>query len=270
VCGTGIGVDGAKKGEANMISAAFPYQKQRRRVLGSEMAYVEVGEGDPIVLLHGNPTSSYLWRNILPHLQPLGRCIAPDLIGMGAPDKLPNGGPASYLFVEHRRYLDALLEALDVRERVTLVIHDWGSALGFHWANRHRQAVKGIAFMEAIVRPQGWDHWDKIKMRPALQALRSDAGEDMVLKDNFFIEKICPGAILRTLPGEEMTQYRRPFAVPGEGRRPMLTWPRQIPVDGDPADVMEIVAASADWLSTSPVPKLFFNAQPGAIATDHD
>ncbi|HME57718.1 MAG TPA: alpha/beta fold hydrolase, partial [Terracidiphilus sp.] len=135
------------------------------------MAYVEVGEGDPIVLLHGNPTSSYLWRNVLPHLQPLGRCIAPDLIGMGDSDKLPGSGPASYRFVEHRRYLDALLEALDVRERVTLVIHDWGSALGFDWANRHRSAVKGIAFMEAIVGPQHWDHWDKFGMRSALESL---------------------------------------------------------------------------------------------------
>ena len=253
-----------------MISATFPYQKQRRRVLGREMAYVEVGQGDPIVLLHGNPTSSYLWRNVIPHLQPLGRCIAPDLIGMGDSDKLPDSGPGSYRFVEHRRYLDALLEALDVRERVTLVIHDWGSALGFHWANRHREAVRGIAFMEAIVQPQGWDHWDKINMRPALQALRSAAGEDMVLKDNFFIEKILPGAILRTLSAEEMAAYRRPFAEPGEGRRPTLTWPRQIPVEGEPADVVEIVAASASWLSTSAVPKLFFNARPGAILTDKD
>jgi haloalkane dehalogenase len=253
-----------------MISAAFPYQKQRRHVLDREMAYVEVGQGDPIVLLHGNPTSSYLWRNVIPHLQPLGRCIAPDLIGMGDSDKLPDSGPGSYRFVEHRRYLDALFEALGVRERVTLVIHDWGSALGFHWANRHREAIKGIAFMEAIVRPQGWDHWDKINMRPALQALRSDAGEELVLKENFFIETILPGAILRTLSAEEMAQYRRPFVEPGEGRRPTLTFPRQIPVAGEPADVVEIVAASADWLSASPVPKLFFNAQPGAIATDED
>src|SRR6516162_5945224 len=231
----------------DMISATFPYQKQRCRVLGREMAYVEVGQGDPIVLLHGNPTSSYLWRNVLPYLQPLGRCI------------------------EHRRYLDALLEALNVRERVTFVIHDWGSALGFDWANRHREAVQGIAFMEAIVRPQGWDHWDTINMRPALQALRSEAGEVMVLQDNFFIEKILPGAILRTLSAEEMTRYRRPFAEPGEGRRPTLTWPRQIPIDGEPADVTAIVAASADWLSTSRVPKLFFRAEPGAIlANDED
>ena len=254
-----------------MISAAFPYQKQRRQVLGREMAYVEVGQGDPIVLLHGNPTSSYLWRNVLPHLQPLGRCIAPDLIGMGDSDKLPNSGPGSYRFVEHRRYLDALLEALGVREKVTLVIHDWGSALGFDWANRHREAVKGIAFMEAIIRPQGWDHWDKINMRPALEGLRSEAGEEMVLQNNFFIEKILPGAILRTLSDAEMTQYRRPFAEPGEGRRPTLTFPRQIPIDGEPADVVEIVAASADWLSKSSVPKLFFRAEPGAIlANDED
>ncbi len=218
-----------------MISAAFPYQKERRRVLGSEMAYVEVGEGDPIVLLHGNPTSSYLWRNVLPYLQPRGRCIAPDLIGMGDSDKLSDSGPGSYRFVEHRRYLDALLEALDVHERVTLVVHDWGSALGFDWANRHREAVKGIAYMEAIVGPQYWDHWDKFGMRPALQALRSEAGEAMVLRDNFFIEQILPKAILRTLSVEEMAEYRRPFAEPGEGRRPTLTWPRQIPIEGEPA-----------------------------------
>src|SRR5580704_2208271 len=189
-------------GEANKISAAFPYQKQRRQVLGREMAYVEVGVGDPIVLLHGNPTSSYLWRNVLPHLQRRGRCIAPDLIGMGDSDKLPDSGPDSYRFVEHRRYLDALLEALDVHERVTLVVHDWGSALGFDWANRHRKAVKGIAYMEAIVGRQYWDHWDKFGMRPVLQALRSEKGESMVLQDNFFIEKVLPGAMLRKLSEE--------------------------------------------------------------------
>jgi len=250
---------------ADMISAAFPYQKQRRGVLGREMAYVEVGQGDPIVLLHGNPTSSYLWRNVLPHLQPLGRCIAPDLIGMGDSDKLPDSGPGSYRFVEHRRHLDALLEALDVRERVTLVIHDWGSALGFDWANRHREAMKGIAYMEAIVVPQRWDHWDKFGMRPALQGLRSEAGEEMVLKNNFFIEQILPKAILRTLSAEEMAAYRRPFAEPGEGRRPTLTFPRQIPIEGEPADVSAIVAAYAEWLTTSSVPKLFVKAEPGGI-----
>jgi haloalkane dehalogenase len=200
-----------------MISAAFPYEKQRRRVLGREMAYVEVGEGDPIVLLHGNPTSSYLWRNVLPHLQPLGRCIAPDLIGMGDSEKLPNSGPGSYRFVEHRRYIDALLEALDVHERVTL------------------------------------------------EALRSEAGEAMVLQNNYFIEEILPNAIQRKLSGEEMAEYRRPFAEPGEGRRPTLTWPRQIPIAGEPADVTAIATEYADWLGTSDVPKLFLKAEPGAI-----
>jgi len=247
------------------ISADLRYKKQRRAVLGRDMAYVEVGEGDPIVFLHGNPTSSYLWRNVIPYLKPMGRCIAPDLMGMGDSDKLPNSGPGSYRFVEQRSYLDALLEALNVRERVTLVIHDWGSALGFDWANRHRQSVKGIAYMEAIVRPQGWDHWDGMNMRPLLQGLRSEAGEKMVLQENFFIEKILPGAILRKLTAEEMAEYRRPFAEPGEGRRPTLTWPREIPIDGEPADVTELVSSYAAWLSKSEVPKLFIKAEPGAL-----
>src|SRR5215467_5331381 len=258
-------IEFGRKGEAIMISANFPFQKQRKPILGHEMAYVDVGERDPIVFLHGNPTSSYLWRNVIPHLQPLGRCIAPDLMGMGDSDKLPNSGPGSYRFVEQREYLDALLEALNVRKRVTLVIHDWGSALGFDWANRHRDAVKGIAYMEAIVRPQGWDHWDVMNMRPFLEALRSEAGEKMVLQENFFIEKILPGAVLRTLSAEEMAEYRRPFAEPGEGRRPTLTWPREIPIEGEPADTTAIVDAYADWLKTSDVPKLFLKAEPGGI-----
>jgi haloalkane dehalogenase len=248
----------------NMISAAFPYQKQRRQVLGREMAYVEVGAGDPIVLLHGNPTSSYLWRNVLPHLQPRGRCIAPDLIGMGDSDKLPDSGPGSYRFVEHRRYLDALLDALDVHERVTLVIHDWGSALGFDWANRHREAVKGIAYMEAIVQPQTWDTLGP-GFRSLLGPLRSEAGEEMVLRNNYFVERVLPSQVLRPLATEEMAAYRRPFAEPGEERRPTLTWPREIPIEGEPADVTAIVAAYADWLATSGVPKLLVKADPGAL-----
>jgi haloalkane dehalogenase len=254
-----------KPGEAKTISAKSKYQKQRRKVLGREMAYMEVGHGNPILFLHGNPTSSYLWRNVIPHLESLGRCIAPDLMGMGDSDKLPESGPGSYRFVDQRRYLDTLLEALDVRERVTLVLHDWGSGLGFDWANRHRDAVKGIAYMEAIVGPQGWDHWDIMKMRPFLEALRSDAGEAMVLQDNFFLEKILPGAILRTLSPEEMAEYRRPFLEAGEGRRPTLTFPREIPIEGNPADVAEIVSAYGAWLATSNVPKLFVKAEPGAL-----
>jgi haloalkane dehalogenase len=249
---------------STMISAAFPYQKQRRQVLGRQMAYVEVGEGDPIVLLHGNPTSSYLWRNVLPHLQPHGRCLAPDLIGMGDSDKLPNSGPGAYRFVAHRRSLDALLAALGVHERVTLVVHDWGSALGFDWANRHRQAVKGIAYLEAIVRPQTWDNLEA-GFRPVVEALRSEAGEALVLRDNLFVEQLLPAGVLRTLSAAERAEYRRPFAAPGEGRRPTLTWPREIPIEGEPADVAAIVAAYADWLATSGVPKLFVRGEPGAL-----
>jgi pimeloyl-ACP methyl ester carboxylesterase len=178
---------------------------------------------------------------------------------MGDSDKLPSSGAGSYRFVEHRRYLDALLEALNVRERVTLVIHDWGSTLGFDWANRHRGAVKGIIYMDAMVGRQYWDHWDKFGMRPVLQALRSQAGEQMVLQDNVFVEKV------RKLSDEEMAENRRPFAEPGESRRPTLTWPREIPIEGDPADVTAIVDAYANWLKTSSVPKLFLKAEPGGI-----
>lgn len=229
------------------------------------MAYVEVGQGDPIVLLHGNPTSSYLWRNVLPYLEPLGRCIAPDLIGMGDSDKLPDSGPGSYRFVDHRRYLDALLEVLNVHERVTLVVHDWGSGLGFDWANRHREAIKGIAFMEAIVAPLSQEDWDKMGVHSAVDPLRSEAGEAMALQNNHFIEEILPSAVLRTLSEEEMAEYRRPFAEPGEGRRPTLTWPRQLPIAGEPADVHAIAAEYADWLGKSRVPKLFLKAEPGAF-----
>jgi haloalkane dehalogenase len=247
-----------------VVSAAFPFQKEHVTVHGLSMAYVDVGQGDPIVLLHGNPTSSYLWRNIIPYVQELGRCIAPDLIGMGDSAKLPNSGPASYTFVEHRRYLDGLLEQLGIKDGVTFVIHDWGSALGFDWANRHRDAVKGLVYMEALVRPMAWDNF-RPQTRPAFEALRSPAGEQMVLEQNMFVEQILPGAVLRKLSDEEMAEYRRPFAEPGEGRRPTLTWPRQIPIDGEPADVVEIVRSYGDWLSQSSVPKLFFKGEPGAL-----
>ena len=245
-------------------AAAERHPKQYKEVLGARMAYVEAGSGDPIVFLHGNPTSSYLWRNVIPHCAGLGRCIAPDLIGMGDSAKLSPSGPDRYRFVEHRRYLDALLESLDVRERVTLVIHDWGSALGFDWANRHRDAVRGIAYMEGIVMPVTWADWPKAAT-PVFKGFRSPAGEQMVLEQNVFIEQVLPTSILRTLSDEEMAAYRRPFAEPGEGRRPTLTWPRQIPIEGEPAEVVEIVRAYGEWLRTSPVPKLFINADPGAI-----
>ncbi len=246
------------------ISADERYEKHYAQVLGHRMAYVEVGEGDPIVFLHGNPTSSYLWRNVMPHLESLGRCIAPDLIGMGDSQKLEPSGPDRYRFVEHREHLDALLDHLGVRERVTFVIHDWGSALGFDWARRHPDAVKGIAYMEAIVMPLTWDMWPKAA-RQVFEAFRSPAGEAMVLEQNVFVEQVLPTSVLRKLDDAEMAVYRRPFTEPGEGRRPTLTWPRQIPIEGEPADVVKIVADYAAWLQQAPLPKLFFDADPGAI-----
>jgi haloalkane dehalogenase len=248
-----------------MISPKERYSKQRVEVQGKQMAYVEVGEGDPIVFLHGNPTSSYLWRNVIPHVEGSGRCIAPDLIGMGDSEKLDDSGPESYRFVEHREYLDGLLAELGVSRNVTLVVHDWGSALGFDWAMRHRDAVRGIAYMEAIVAPIAlWREFPK-PMQAVFQGFRSPKGEEMVLENNFFVEQVLPRSILRELSDEEMEAYRRPFANPGEERRPTLTWPRQIPIEGEPADVVEIVEAYSKWLETSPVPKLFVNAKPGAI-----
>lgn len=240
--------------------------KKRVTVKGVSMAYVEVGEGAPIVFQHGNPTSSYLWRNIIPHVANLGRCIALDLVGMGDSDKLENAGPDRYTFEEHRTYFDGALDALGVTDDVTLVIHDWGSALGFDWANRHRSAVRGICYMEAIVRPLSWDEFPE-SAAGVFRGFRSPAGEDMVLDKNTFVERVLPGSILRDLASEEMDEYRRPFRNPGEERRPTLTWPRQIPIDGEPANVVDIVADYAAWLAESEVPKLFVNAEPGALLT---
>jgi haloalkane dehalogenase len=248
----------------NPVNTKMTYPKQQASILNKTMSYVDVGSGDPIVFLHGNPTSSYLWRNIIPYCESLGRCIAPDLIGMGDSQKLSTSGPNSYRFVEHRDYLDALLEHLGITENVTLVIHDWGSALGFDWANRHRDAVKGIAYMEAIVKPLTWEEWPQ-DITAAFESFRSPAGEKMVLEDNVFIEQVLPGTIIRSLADEEMTEYRRPFLNPGEDRRPTLTWPRQIPLAGEPEDVVAIVNQYGEWLQKSEISKLFINADPGAI-----
>ena len=248
-----------------MIPADEP-EKKFIDVQGKRMAYVEMGRGDPIVFQHGNPTSSYLWRNIMPHLADLGRCIAVDLIGMGDSEKLDNPGPESYRFVEHREYLFKAWERLGIRDAVTLVLHDWGSALGFDWARSHPDAVLGIAYMEAIVRPVGWEEWPE-KAREIFQGFRSAAGEGMVLERNLFIERVLPGSVLRRLTDDEMAVYRRPFERPGEDRRPTLTWPRQIPIEGQPEDVHRIVSEYSDWLQATDVPKLFINAEPGAILT---
>jgi haloalkane dehalogenase len=241
------------------MTAADPHPRQRARVLDAEISYVDVGEGDPIVFLHGNPTSSYLWRNIIPHVSGLGRCLAPDLVGMGRSTRSPT---YSYRFADHARYLDAWFETLGLTSGVTLVVHDWGSALGFDWARRHPERIKAIAYMEAIVRPMRWEHFggpDNI-----FRALRSDAGEALVLDQNAFVERILPSAILRPIGEEEMAVYRAPFAT-REARLPTLVWPRQIPIDGEPADVVASVEAYGVWLSASPIPKLFVAGDPGAI-----
>jgi haloalkane dehalogenase len=229
------------------------------------MAYHERGEGRAVVFLHGNPTSSYLWRNVIPHVADRARCIVPDLIGMGDSDKLDDTGPGQYRFVQHRHYLDGLLDQLDLGDDIVFVIHDWGSALGFDWANRHRDRVAGIAFMEAIVRPVTWDEWPE-KATPIFQAFRSEAGEQMIVEKNLFVDAVLPGSILRKMSPDEMDEYRRPFVEP-EHRRPTLTWPREIPIEGQPADVTAIVADYAAWLAESDIPKLFVNADPGAILT---
>ncbi len=248
----------------NALSST-PLTKQYKTVNGKQMAYHEAGEGQTVLFLHGNPTSSYLWRNIIPHLSGKARCIAPDLIGQGNSDKLDDKGPESYTFVQHREYLDGLLDQLDLGDNVTLVIHDWGSALGFDWANRHRDRVAGICYMEAIVQPvASWDDWPE-NARGIFQGFRSPAGEEMVMEKNLFIEAVLPNAVIRDLSEEEMTEYRRPFAADDADRRPTLTWPRQIPIEGEPAEVVAIVQSYADWLPTSEVPKLFVNADPGAI-----
>ena len=237
-------------------------------VNGVRMAYADLGrsDGNPIVFLHGNPASSFLWRNVVPSLKDMGRCIIPDLIGMGDSDKLPNSGEGRYSYKEHREYLFALLEQLCVTSNVTLVIHDWGSALGFDWANQHRNAVKGIAYMEALVRPLTWEEWPE-SSRSVFKSLRTSKGEEMVLEKNFFVEKILPASILRNLTEDEMNEYRRPFKESGESRRPTLTWPRNIPLDREPLDVTEVIDDYATWLETSDVPKLFVDADPGVILT---
>jgi len=242
------------------------FEKKQVEVLGKKMAYIDEGEGDPIVFLHGNPTSSYLWRHVMPHLTEQGRCIAPDLIGMGDSEKLDASGPGRYTFNEHRNYLDELLYQLDVTENIIFVIHDWGSALGFDWCCRHQEAIQGIAYMEAIVKPLTWDEWPE-NARRIFQGFRSEVGEEMILEKNLFIEAVLPNSIIRDLTEEEMAVYRAPFEQAGEDRRPTLTWPRQIPVDGEPAEVVEVVEAYGNYLSQSPVPKLLVNADPGSILT---
>ena len=240
-----------------------PHPRRRVPVLDSEMSYVDTGAGTPIVFLHGNPTSSFLWRNIIAEVKPVARCLAPDLIGMGRSGRAPSG---SYRFVEHARYLDAWFDAIGIREEIILVGHDWGSALAFHWANRNRDRIAGLVYMEAIVQSLAWEQWPDAATR-VFQGFRSDSGESMVLENNVFVERVLPGSIMRDLTEQEMAVYREPFLEPGESRRPTLTWPREIPLGGQPEDVVQIVDEYSAWLSNSDMPKLFINADPGAILT---
>ena len=250
-----------------MISANMPYKKSFKTINGKSIAFVDVGEGDPIVLLHGNPTSSYLWRNVIPHLEGMGRVIAPDLIGQGDSDKLPaSDGPDRYSFQVAYGYLAGLLEELDANQNVTLVIHDWGSALGFYWAQQHGAAVKGIAYMEGIVCPVGWEDWPE-SARGIFKGFRSDKGEDLILQRNMFVEAVLPSSVIRKLGAEEMEHYRRAFSTPDD-RQPTLNWPRQIPIDGEPEHMVKLVDSYGQWmLENTSLPKLFINATPGSILT---
>lgn len=243
------------------IGANDPHPRKRVRVLDTEMSYVDTGAGDPIVFLHGNPTSSYLWRNVIPHVRDLGRCLAPDLVGMGRSGKSPGN---VYRFVDHARYLAAWFDALALDRGVTLVVHDWGAALGFDYARAHPARIRGIAYMEAVAAPRKWADFGQVE--PIFRAFRSELGEHLVLDENAFVERVLPMAVLRGLTEEELDAYRAPFRERA-ARLPTLVWPREIPIDGEPPDVAAIVDRSAAWLAQSPVPKLLIVGEPGAILT---
>ena len=238
--------------------------KKKVLIGDKHIAYIEKGSGEPIVFLHGNPTSSYLWRNITPYLETAGRCISIDLIGMGDSEKLDNPDTNSYRFEEHFFYIEQVIKKLTDGQKITLVLHDWGSALGFNWSYKYPELVKGIAYMEAIVKELSWDEWND-KSKGIFQGFRSDTGEHLILEKNYFIEKVLFGSIIRTLNDEEKKEYRRPFIEPGENRRPMLSWPREIPIDGEPENVCRIVNNYSNWMQDNDIPKFFINAEPGAI-----
>lgn len=240
------------------IGAADPHPRRRVKVLDTEIEYVDTGRGDPIVFLHGNPTYSYQWRNIIPYVSKLGRCLAPDLVGMGRSGMSPT---RSYRFVDQARYLDAWFEALELTRNVILVLHDWGGAIGFYRTLRFPEQVQAVAYFEAIVQER---HWADFPPDSPFPALRSDKGEHMVLEENFFVEVMLPRGILRKLSREEMDAYRAPYQDRVR-RLPTLVWPREVPIDGEPADVVAIVKDYGKFMATSPIPKLFILGEPGAI-----
>jgi haloalkane dehalogenase len=242
------------------IRAADPHPRKRLPVLDSEMNYVDVGTGEPIVFLHGNPTYSYIWRNIIPHLTGFGRCLAPDLIGMGHSGASPRN---AYRFLDHARYLDGWFEALRLNRNVILVLHDWGSALGFYRASRFPEQIRAIVYMEALVQTRIWSDYPPGRA-DFFRALRSPKGEQMALDENFFIEEMLPKSVTRKLTEDEMNAYRAPFRT-RESRLPTLVWPRELPIEGEPADVVKVVEAYGAWLVETPIPKLFIDAEPGAL-----
>jgi haloalkane dehalogenase len=247
-----------------MLSETMSYQKKFAVVNGKKIAYVEEGSGDPIVLLHGNPTSSFLWRNVVPELVASGRVIVPDLIGQGDSEKLPaSEGPQRYTLEVAYDYVAGLLETIGANRNVTLVIHDWGSAIGFMWAMRHASAVKGIAYMEGIVMPVKWSDWPQGAVG-IFQGFRSDKGEDLILNRNMFIEAVLPSSVMRELSAAEMDAYRAPHQQ-SDDRQPLLNWPRQIPIEGEPADIVALVDEYGTFMAGSDIPKLFINADPGSI-----
>ena len=243
-----------------------PYATRFVDVLDTTMAYWDEGDGRPVVLLHGNPTSKLLWRDVVPALLPDHRVVVPDLVGMGESAKLPGEGDERYGFAAHARHLEAFLAAVGVTDDVTLVLHDWGGGLGFDWANRHRGAVRAIAFTETVCGPLSLADWPE-QARELFAAMRSPAGEEIVLEKNVFVERILPASVLDGIPDDVMDAYRAPYRAAGEDRRPTLTWPRQLPFDGEPGDVAERVAAYADWLAGTEVPKLHLAVEPGFLTT---
>jgi haloalkane dehalogenase len=252
------------------ISPRMPYEKRFAEVQGRRMAFVEHGAGDPVVFLHGNTTSSYMWRNIMPHLEGRARLIAIDNIGQGDSAWLPDSGPGSYTLAEHQTYIDGVLDALGVADDVTFLMHDWGGPLGMSWAHRHADRIKGLAYCEVLVcNHESYDDYPDA-VGQMLKRLRTEEGETLVLGQNFFVEKVFTAGVMRDIDDAAMAEIRRPYAEPGEGRRATLTWPRQIPIEGEPADVAALMDTLSDWMRTNDVPKLFINVEPGQIVFEKD
>jgi len=240
--------------------------KNKIDIEGYDFAYFDIGQGNPVIFLHGNPTSSYLWRNIIPTIAHSYRCIVPDLIGMGDSDKIKDATIEDYSFLNHYKFLKIFLEKMNFNQKVFLVLHDWGSALGFNWAMENEEKIKGICYMESIVKPYSWNEFPSNSI-PIFKKLRGKDGEKMILEDNLFIERILLKSIIRDLTEEEINSYRRPFSKNKIDRLPMLAWPRQLPIEGEPKEVFDIVSSYSNWFSKSLVNKLFINSKPGALMT---